>query len=762
MPAPRRRLGELPVAEQRERCEKLLAQLLRNPLLDARAKRCADAGGVAYGATILASFSSRSLDRVRARNHTRSATEASRWSRSAPAPAGQPAARAFRRLEARKRDLAGAFAVSHSPRAAPSRLAALVRDAALVVRAPPQGLARAIDAAHAARARGARRARARRRRRALRAARALAARCGARAARWRRSRALRKVRRHVDGMLEPRDAPARGAQAARAARAPRRARARAPRAGVGARRGNAPREPRHGLRARRAPHRAPAPAHAAAHAGVVGALLTRRRFLQLVGAARAAQRSGARARRARARSSSRARGARAGCRRPRAAWRAAAKRARAASTRWSPTRRALRRARGAEALDLARAAAAAAAEDGAPAAAEGGGKDGARSHRPSGASLLDVDVGRDADDVYPTGWASSVLALAGPLGAKGRRVAQLAVGSTHTAALTDAGELYSWGWNDHGQLGHGSRARALPAPRVVEALLHADPHHGAAAATANRGGLSAGGGQASAHALAGAKLAGAPQMARLKLRRVCAGADFTRALADGGRLFAWGDNRAAGSASARPPPARRASDAAAADALRRHATAIVCGAHHAAAIGEARALYTCARARCSARATPPTSRAAARAQAREQAVLAARVRLAAHGRRHARARRLRVGRERARRARRRRPRPPGATRPRVAASTRRPRAARGGGGATALGGAASPIGADPAAAALACRGRHTLLVAKGGGVLAARAHGQLGLGDLDDRVAPAPVAFAPLAPPPASRSSGRAGGRASR
>ena len=52
---------------------------------------------------------------------------------------------------------------------------------------------------------------------------------------------------------------------------------------------------------------------------------------------------------------------------------------------------------------------------------------------------------------------------------RGRAVMRVACGDTHTLAVTEAGELYTFGRNSNGQLGHGSTDDSL-APRLVEAL----------------------------------------------------------------------------------------------------------------------------------------------------------------------------------------------------------------------------------------------------------------------------------------------------
>ena len=52
-----------------------------------------------------------------------------------------------------------------------------------------------------------------------------------------------------------------------------------------------------------------------------------------------------------------------------------------------------------------------------------------------------------------------------------QRVVAVAAASKHTAVLTDAGAILSWGSNDQGQLGYGTSDSASNAmPRQVEAM----------------------------------------------------------------------------------------------------------------------------------------------------------------------------------------------------------------------------------------------------------------------------------------------------
>jgi RCC1 and BTB domain-containing protein len=56
-----------------------------------------------------------------------------------------------------------------------------------------------------------------------------------------------------------------------------------------------------------------------------------------------------------------------------------------------------------------------------------------------------------------------VMALAGV------RITQITSGWSHTAALNDQGQVYTWGNSDHGKLGHPN-PRKVAVPQIVETL----------------------------------------------------------------------------------------------------------------------------------------------------------------------------------------------------------------------------------------------------------------------------------------------------
>lgn len=49
---------------------------------------------------------------------------------------------------------------------------------------------------------------------------------------------------------------------------------------------------------------------------------------------------------------------------------------------------------------------------------------------------------------------------------KSRRIRDIACGSSHSAALTSSGELYTWGLGEYGRLGHGDNTTQLK-PKMV-------------------------------------------------------------------------------------------------------------------------------------------------------------------------------------------------------------------------------------------------------------------------------------------------------
>ena len=110
----------------------------------------------------------------------------------------------------------------------------------------------------------------------------------------------------------------------------------------------------------------------------------------------------------------------------------------------------------------------------------------------------------DAPDAYRASVPTPVAAL------EGVDVVQVSAGPTHVAAVDRAGRVYTWGAGSYGQLGHGDRRPAF-APRLVRALLG------------------------------------------VNITSVAAGTRHTVAVDDAGEVYAWGSNEH-GELGLDPPP----------------------------------------------------------------------------------------------------------------------------------------------------------------------------------------------------------------
>lgn len=122
------------------------------------------------------------------------------------------------------------------------------------------------------------------------------------------------------------------------------------------------------------------------------------------------------------------------------------------------------------------------------------------------------------------------------------RIVQLACGNAHCIAVSSAGELWSWGRGDAGQLGWGKlvavgvprrvRVRQLRAAAASTGVPPADPHAG----------ISAGASVRSASTAASAASAGARVVQRVPVLfvQVAAGASHSLAISTDGALWTWG------------------------------------------------------------------------------------------------------------------------------------------------------------------------------------------------------------------------------
>lgn len=57
---------------------------------------------------------------------------------------------------------------------------------------------------------------------------------------------------------------------------------------------------------------------------------------------------------------------------------------------------------------------------------------------------------------------------------KSKRVRDIACGSSHSAAITSSGELYTWGLGEYGRLGHGDSVTQLKPKLVCFVLQYVD------------------------------------------------------------------------------------------------------------------------------------------------------------------------------------------------------------------------------------------------------------------------------------------------
>lgn len=178
-------------------------------------------------------------------------------------------------------------------------------------------------------------------------------------------------------------------------------------------------------------------------------------------------------------------------------------------------------------------------------------------HGYSGTLVLDVDTLSDTSLAHPGTLSRAVSSLEMDLRAAGTRIAGIGLGSSHAAIVTDAGHMYTWGFGDRGQCGHG-KLNGETKPRLVEGLLsEKDAASGGSAAAgdgAADGGGGAGGGRkgSSAAKAADASAPGAASsstaLARmivtpLRVRSVACGNEHTVAMSDAGNLYSFGGNR---------------------------------------------------------------------------------------------------------------------------------------------------------------------------------------------------------------------------
>ena len=214
-------------------------------------------------------------------------------------------------------------------------------------------------------------------------------------------------------------------------------------------------------------------------------------------------------------------------------------------------------------------------------------------------AVLDIDTMVDDSEVYPHGLAPVLYDLMKTLAPNNRRLTQVAVGANHTIALDSSGEVYTFGFGDRGQLGNAQFRNKL---RPVK--LPPDAFHAAVAVESKQGGRN-GSGRAIFNYSTGSPYSGTVRGAiskRVFIRQIAAGEDHTVALTEGGVVFTWGDNsrgqlghgrgtvrngtRMAGIREDCPQPRIVSS------LVRRKVAEIAAGSHHTMALVVAGSLYT--------------------------------------------------------------------------------------------------------------------------------------------------------------------------
>lgn len=164
-----------------------------------------------------------------------------------------------------------------------------------------------------------------------------------------------------------------------------------------------------------------------------------------------------------------------------------------------------------------------------------GGQSAALMHVYQGTLLLDVDaVSENVALAHPNTIARSVAQLEHDLRVAGTRVANLAIGATHAVVLSESGQLYSWGFGDRGQCGHG-RTQGEGKPKVIESLLidRGDGLPGSADSLLNIEKEST---KATFRQMSSMSIP-------LRIKSVVCGDEHTVALSEGGRIFSFGSNK---------------------------------------------------------------------------------------------------------------------------------------------------------------------------------------------------------------------------
>ena len=194
--------------------------------------------------------------------------------------------------------------------------------------------------------------------------------------------------------------------------------------------------------------------------------------------------------------------------------------------------------------------------------------------------VIDIDTLSDSSDIYPRGWSVVYGDLDAALTRANKRIEYVTMGASHTIALDNTGDLWTWGWGDRGQLGHGNRGNCTR-PRKLEMLGYRSDHD-----------LRKQGQRANNRGALGSNIA-----LRTQVRQIATGEDHCVALSNSGIVWTWGsgargqlghgwpkDGKSKFSVVSHTP--RRV------ESLRRTVVEVACGAYHSVALVNAGSLYT--------------------------------------------------------------------------------------------------------------------------------------------------------------------------
>ena len=196
--------------------------------------------------------------------------------------------------------------------------------------------------------------------------------------------------------------------------------------------------------------------------------------------------------------------------------------------------------------------------------------------------VIDVDTLSDSSDIYPRGWSVVYGDLDAALTRANKRIEYVTMGASHTIALDNTGDLWTWGWGDRGQLGHGNRGNCTK-PRKLEMLGYRSDHD-----------LRKQGQRANNRGALGTNIA-----MRTQVRQIATGEDHCVALSNSGIVWTWGSGARGQLGHGWPSKESGKSKFSVlshtprrVESLRRTVVEVACGAYHSVALVNAGSLYT--------------------------------------------------------------------------------------------------------------------------------------------------------------------------